>query len=720
VSWTLRDANGVEQTAATWGVGDLVRERVNQEADTVTFRAAGRASDADPLFAYGSTVRLFQNGAPWFYGRVVQVPSRASARAEDQLYRLAGPWWYLDNLVFQQAWEMTNGSTPALVPTNRSRIILGQKSDGTKLATGAAIAEVIEYAISLGAPIALGTITPNALAPYAEALDDSCAKVIRLFLRWTPDAITVFDYTTTPYPTLSIVQRSSATTVTLPAYGAPTSGLDLTPRHDLQTPAVSLKFEQTNDLDGDTFTSLTVQNAPPTATGNELGALVMTVDLAGARATYHSQTVRTAPIPQTDTASGVVAWWQGKFAWLSDFAASDLSIVSGTQTMAIENPANYPDVTLADLPNELQEGAISAWMNFLAAPLLVQATIQFNGTATSESTEVFGATNQRNVYTRLVGTNADTGTYKRLTSETAAEPVPAGLAQAIYAGTSVLQYDGLIELTEQECTGAVAPGNLLNLSGGRAEWAAMAAQVQRVEEAIDTGATRIRVGPAKHLGSADLSELLRVNRLRRPSYRLSERTTGEASGNAAQVLGGDQQPRSDSTFRPSSSSAATANVPFQLLDASDATGLKVKVNPNSFLLKSFLANDTFAIAGLNTPLAVSVGTQVWLELDFASDGATLSTASIQSGASGWSGFPTPFTYSGTSPNQVLTTTFLLIGYIAAAGSRLDGTTISGGPPTAPVTGKIIQCVTQNVLLRAGVFNGLAMLFPFPHHGPFTT
>ena len=52
VSWTLRDANGVEQSAAGVGRGASWRAtRVNQQADTVTFRAAGRGSDADPLFA---------------------------------------------------------------------------------------------------------------------------------------------------------------------------------------------------------------------------------------------------------------------------------------------------------------------------------------------------------------------------------------------------------------------------------------------------------------------------------------------------------------------------------------------------------------------------------------------------------------------------------------------------------------------------------------------
>ena len=41
-AWTLRDAGGVEKTTADWGVGELTRVRVNQAADAVTFRAAGR------------------------------------------------------------------------------------------------------------------------------------------------------------------------------------------------------------------------------------------------------------------------------------------------------------------------------------------------------------------------------------------------------------------------------------------------------------------------------------------------------------------------------------------------------------------------------------------------------------------------------------------------------------------------------------------------------
>jgi hypothetical protein len=711
--WTIIDANGVEKSAADWGLCEVTRERVNQMPDMVTFRAAGTPSDADAIFAYGSTIRLFQNGTPWFYGRVVQAPGRASAKAEDQLYRVAGPWWYLENLVFQQTWLTTDGTDVTLVPTNKSLLILNQDTDGTKVATGAAILEVLAYATALGAPITVGTITPNAIAPYAEALDQSCAEVIRNLLRWTPDAMAAFDYTTTPYPTLSIHLRADAGTVTLPAYGAPVSGLELTPRYDLQAPSVVLKFQQTNDIDDDTYTSVIVQPAPSTATGDELGALVMTLDLSGARATYHKQPVTTTPIPQTDTSSGVIDWWKTKFAWLRDFDDSDLAVVSGTQLVAIENPSNYPGLTVSDVPNELLSGSISAWMNLNAAPLLVTATMQYTGAATDESAEVFGTTNQRALYARVMGTNAQTQTYSRLTSETEAEPVPEGLAAALYAAVSVLQYDGSLELTEEECSGVAVPGLLLNLTGGRSEWAAMAAQIQRVEEKIDLGQTVITVGPAKHLGQSQLTAWLRANRNRRISYRLEERTTGSGSGNAAMVHGGEQLPRSDSVFRPSAS--AGTNTPFEILNASDSTGLKVTVNPNSYLQRSLTPNDTFPITGLGAVISVDVGTQIWLEVDFT--GYAASAAEIGYGDGGWSGFPAPFVFSGTAPDQVLTTAFLLIGYVAAASSTLDGTTITGGPADAPVSAKIIQCVSQDVLLQNVVFDGLAAVFPFPHHAP---
>jgi len=43
--------------------------------------------------------------------------------------------------------------------------------------------------------------------------------------------------------------------------------------------------------------------------------------------------------------------------------------------------------------------------------------------------------------------------------------------------------------------------------------------------------------------------------------------------------------------------------------------------------------------------------------------------------------------------------------------------ITGGPANATVSAKVIQCVSQDVLLQNVVFNGLPAVFPFPNHAP---
>ncbi len=132
-----------------------------------------------------------------------------------------------------------------------------------------------------------------------------------------------------------------------------------------------------------------------------------------------------------------------------------------------------------------------------------------------------------------------------------------GLAQKIYEGLSVLHYEGTIVLTEQECTGAVGMGNVLNLTGGTgaaAAWATMNAQIYEIEESLDTGETKLRVGPPVYLDAGKLVEMLRAVRGRAQSSSMDEQKTGKPdSGNI--VEGAGQSPRSGGTSPPSGASA---------------------------------------------------------------------------------------------------------------------------------------------------------------------
>ncbi|HJX10818.1 MAG TPA: hypothetical protein VJ733_10000, partial [Candidatus Binatia bacterium] len=259
--WTLIDENLVEETFADWGLKDLVKTTRSQAQDIVTFTADGAAFDAANLFAINSTCIIKKDGVQWFVGRVIRIPRAGAPASESMAYELAGPWWYLDNLVFQQTWKVTDGVTETLIDTQKSRIILNQDLTGAKTTTGQQITEALNYAIGKGAPFQGGTITPSLTVPFSEVVDRSCAEIIKTMLRWTPDAVTWFDYSTSP-PTLHIKQRASCASLSLPvAVEQLAAGINITPRYDLQIPAVVLKFEQENSVNDDMWTSVTVQTA---------------------------------------------------------------------------------------------------------------------------------------------------------------------------------------------------------------------------------------------------------------------------------------------------------------------------------------------------------------------------------------------------------------------------------------------------------------------------
>jgi hypothetical protein len=239
MNWTIA-TNGVEKTLADWGLARLVRKLVSQGVDELTFQAPGAAADAAPLFAHGTTLILwrdrsvdsagnFSGGATWFQGLVIQVPRSGAPNEESMTYRVAGPWWYLDNLTFQQAYQniflgfaVANDPTTAIYgPANSSHVFLNQGAVANallKITTGQQIIEALNWAllpfvqVGVTPPFQIGTVTPTVDVPIDEVRDITCAEVIHKMLRWSPDAVTWFDYTTTP-PTFNCKRRADMATV---------------------------------------------------------------------------------------------------------------------------------------------------------------------------------------------------------------------------------------------------------------------------------------------------------------------------------------------------------------------------------------------------------------------------------------------------------------------------------------------------------------------------
>lgn len=127
---------------------------------------------------------------------------------------------------------------------------------------------------------------------------------------------------------------------------------------------------------------------------------------------------------------------------------------------------------------------------------------------TRETRQTAGATSGRRVIFATIALG-NQGTAQ-------AEAIPANLATEYYAAVSELHYSGEITLKEEDCTGTVRPGHKLNLSGGVAAWATMAAVVQQTAENLETGETEVTLGPPEHLGAQDFVDLQRYWRERPP------------------------------------------------------------------------------------------------------------------------------------------------------------------------------------------------------------
>lgn len=502
--WML-EYNNVVRTLSEYGISDATYFWKNQMTDKFVFSIPSRAITEDFVFAAESTIKIFRNKVKWFEGVITQTPLFGSFLREDHKYEVSGSWWYLENLIYQQAWkEPIDTSDPESQLKNifRGHVILGQDLSGEKIPIGEQITDIINYARSCGANINLGKIDIPVYIPFDECKDLSCADAIRRLLRWVPDTIYYIDYST-EVPTIFFKRRMQLTSQTINIFDGTTKDFSLQPRHDLRVPAVVLKFETTNNTNNKTWKTTSIQKYPLNATGAEFKTLVLTVNLEGSKSNYIIQKIVTNPV---DTTS--LIWWQKHIPWLNQFSSANITISDVSRS--------------STLPEELEDGVVADWMSKTVEEDIIRAKISYK----NDDISVI----DRDVAVKIKVTDATSRTYKKLMSLLTAETVPENLAQHIFEAVGILHYDGYITLVDREVDTNFSQF-LLNFSNGRDEWKDMNAVVQEVVQHLDTGETYIKFGPSKHLGAADLTELTRSGRLLFESRNYADRVSAEASGN---------------------------------------------------------------------------------------------------------------------------------------------------------------------------------------------
>lgn len=533
------------QSLALWGFQGGRLHRESLALDTLTFQRAVAAAFLTPEIPYGGLVSLVDpTGVTRFVGRRIYVPSSATGNAESQEWLFGGPWFWLQRLTYKQTWEQLLVSG-ALVPRDTSHLLL---NIGARQTIGAQITHVLEFAIDQGAPFQIGTVDIPIVPFVTEITDQTCAQVIIDQLRFAPDAVAWFDYSTNP-PTFHCRQSSDLSVFTYnfgPNGNPPIAdgGLQITARPDLQVESVALRYERTDTLNGNEYLSLGEDIYPVGSGGDGLNAINATIPLAG----FSRTTVTGSVLCETiDTAS--LAWWKRVCPSLQDRNIRNLALVAGTVQRVLQGsrtdslPNGTPSSGFARF---LVEGQLVDWMRDATDNALdweqeeISAEFTYDLDVDPSSNVRLQKVTRHRIPVQLVSTTAPAGvsTYEDEDTEEEGELQPVGLAQYLYNSLNPLEYEGAVETTQRECTGFIGPGNTLSITGtGIAAHALMSARVQSVEELIDTGQTMVRFGSTPALSLSAILDFMHASRHRRRWTRSSVQEDGESPNSGNVQLG---------------------------------------------------------------------------------------------------------------------------------------------------------------------------------------
>jgi len=631
--WEI-EHKGTRQSAEAWGVTMASRRVQSMTPDVLTLEIVDvpdvdgvdnivlrdlspiELRDASPVeanpvppFSYGDTIKVYRNNLKWFQGIVTKLPWIGDQDgSEGQTFEISGPWWYLENLVFQQNWSeidldaSVSGSPVELKSALRSHVLLGMNDAGTLITTGDQLDAILAYVIAsvqeagLAAPFGIGNVLAGQQVWSVEGRDQTCAEVVRSIMRWHPGAVASFDYSAET-PILHIVEPT--TLYELDATDRRVVSTRYTHRKDLVPPFVQFKYEKDHDFDGNTYTTVESDIYPADATGRAPGGIVATIPLRGSARSHQKQKIRTRAIPTGTTSLGfnggyMERWMRDHLPWLNNFAFDDWIVGGFTVEFARPSDSTLPEAidpenTLADstdpadYPRELLDGNIEDWMGVRAERLRIDAIIAYdNDPQTAASKAIFtdqidvGGTPYPaiRVSIEVTGTNAQNKVYKKVVKSAPAEATPTGLAQAYYESLDALPYEGTITLIDEEAgsviddPGAVtlrdgtpielrdgtdiipdgppAVGQKVKLVDGTAVLIP-GGTIQTISQDLQTGRDTITFGPSEHLSPQDFLESLRLARM---LPKQTFRTRDEEPDESPQSIGGHQAPRSNTTTEP--------------------------------------------------------------------------------------------------------------------------------------------------------------------------
>lgn len=506
---------------ATSGVtGCFLNLRANG-VDSLTFT---QSADwlAAPAWPFGTKVCLILRDSAAgdtcvFVGTVETIPRQAEGGGPQAVtYTALGPAYDLQLCDYMQEWAYTTDAGVASTiyePT----VVLGEDNNGTRLASGGVINHAAAYAVSRGVAIDIDTIAAGVTVPFDERDNIKVWDAVVAMLRYTPDYVLWWDYNHTVagayVPALNVTDPAAMTAVSRALVNGAAAGASFTPRYDIRVPGLMIIYRWTGDYDGRTVKSRVTETA---GSYEDPRRVALVYDLDGLHATFIKQEVEVSDYPADWTSSAGKAFLAARIPWLSQLGSSDWTVSGVTRSGSLS------------LPAALVSGAVPEWTGEDIEPEVFTATVNYVIKSTESPYNVLDQGTKKLTFTAL-STDATTKTYKRATEWVEPEPVPTGMAAALYASWNRLHYDGQVTFHGQECDFGLGLGQLLSCTGGMTEWETMAAVIQDVTYDIGGGKVTVKTGTCGRLEADNLMSVYRAARGRRYSYRRLGRDSGDSS-----------------------------------------------------------------------------------------------------------------------------------------------------------------------------------------------
>lgn len=589
-TWSVQPLNadgsndGPARTLADLGIESANYDLNNLAADTLAFTVGGKEVDAAALWPYGTLLAVLKpDNTRFFVGRVEPWTRDGRNDGQNHLGRLVNPWWYLERKVYEQTYrivdQMNTDPTKITYTTiTTPRVVLNVLFDGTTgfyaATTGQQIADAVNWAISQGAPIRLGTVDP-ATKPFSDFQKGIfVADVIKLQFRKEPDFVMDWDYTTLPFPTVHFRKPASLAPVTIDlTVPGVREQVSIKERPDWQRSYVKINYDQTNSSDGGQYlatyadwyskdgqgnaTNGVATGAPlPVDAVSRFNGVDLFCDLTGANT---SSSTQTGEITSKAVDFASLATWR---EWKPALAAENIRYVQ-IMTAASTPPANAtfrpptiwtldelgadgkPTPYDVDCAYELVDGDWGEWMTGVKAQrcrLIAWAFIVYkNGKVSTEQithdlTLVSVNTDgQRKSYTRQV-----------MNTQQYAEQPPVGLARSMWESWQKLAIEGgftnvaAVTGSGQTISRATSLNFLTDSPGvaGRPDWSNVQALVQRISGNIERGAQRVDFGAPLRITGNDLIDAVRATRYRTTTIDLGYLFGGALGGGTAGSGGG--------------------------------------------------------------------------------------------------------------------------------------------------------------------------------------